>query len=547
MTLYYLGQNSPTELHGGVTSAEVIVPHAFMYDAGSNKYLLSVTSGGSGSHERWRISLEGEANRIQVESRDGFAQVVNIGQVWENLVGASVDIYSQRYSAWYGYGAGQGYQLRETQIADGHPLATVVVSGDSNNKITGPFVTYYRGGSSFDIFGAHKTNPSLIRVAAQAPTSIQESWALPTTIEHITWAGSGYLWLRMNSMMSKWDVAAKEGVLWTDIASQELGLVGNPLDNRLYCLDPTTPHFLRYYDLRVPDGINVGIAMPQGPVRASGTALITAEVYGNLLENAPDVPIYARMYTGINTGGNVVETGVSQGSIYTPVAISNTFGQVKFNYVAPASVAGGSDFEVIRLRVGTWPGIEASAIATVGESRGVFSIHAGAAIAASVAVNLYPAEAYTEPYSDVERQLVYPTALFAPITYAENPTHTMNFDREPITRPRISVNPTQTSNINLIWDPVTQDVVIREIWSSDKGLSTYTDLFRRIYEYFTNPPDPQVEGYIKWYPKDRTNTGYYVVLTNCFIQAPEQSEIHDYADGMLRGSLVLELKIVSEI
>jgi hypothetical protein len=109
------------------------------------------------------------------------------------------------------------------------------------------------------------------------------------------------------------------------------------------------------------------------------------------------------------------------------------------------------------------------------------------------------------------RELRYPNDLLPPLIYWNNPDRWENFDSAPMTdRPQVKTEMTIGGNQIVQWTGYVADRPVKEYWKGSDTRSRVTAYFlRRLYEYFTNPPE---SGYITWHPKDRTEEYYNVIL-----------------------------------
>lgn len=109
------------------------------------------------------------------------------------------------------------------------------------------------------------------------------------------------------------------------------------------------------------------------------------------------------------------------------------------------------------------------------------------------------------------RELHYPGDLLAPLVYQEPPDSWENFDSGPLTaRPLFKAQMTLQDTQLAAWPGYLKDQPVCEIWKGSDTVSRMPAYFlRRLLEYFLNPP---ASGYITWWPKDRTASGYNIVI-----------------------------------
>lgn len=146
------------------------------------------------------------------------------------------------------------------------------------------------------------------------------------------------------------------------------------------------------------------------------------------------------------------------------------------------------------------------------------------------------------------RELHYPGDVLPPLIYESNPDRWENFDSVPWTgRPLAKAELTLSSAQVVQWPGYLPDKSVREIWRGSDNKSRVTAYFlRRLYEYYTNPP---LSGYITWYPKDRTQKGYYIVIENLQVGSSDVT-VFDFlalrADLMIL-EMVFQFRIVGEV
>ena len=154
---------------------------------------------------------------------------------------------------------------------------------------------------------------------------------------------------------------------------------------------------------------------------------------------------------------------------------------------------------------------------------------------------------------NVLRELHYPGDLLPKLIYDQNPDKYENFDSHPLTaRPIVQTDQTIGGNVTSRWLGFIGDNPVREIWtgnlawsSSNQTSNMFTYFLRRLWEYYVNPP---LTGYITWWPKDRTVTGFNIEIENLTVDGAAISL--DYLatrGGMTVGDVILTFRIVSEV
>jgi hypothetical protein len=113
--------------------------------------------------------------------------------------------------------------------------------------------------------------------------------------------------------------------------------------------------------------------------------------------------------------------------------------------------------------------------------------------------------------SGAMRELRYPNDALPPLVYEENPDAWENFDTDPLTARPLAKGQMTIGDYQLLrWPGFIKDNPVREIWKGSDTISRMSlSMFRRLWEYFTNPP---ASGYITWSPKDRVNKTYNIEI-----------------------------------
>jgi hypothetical protein len=182
-----------------------------------------------------------------------------------------------------------------------------------------------------------------------------------------------------------------------------------------------------------------------------------------------------------------------------------------------------------------------------------------AELTAETTFTILAAPEYFEEYEDLVlypenagvnamRELRYPGDVLPPLVYESMPDRWENFDSVPWTnRPMAKSELTISSAQVVQWPGYLPDRPIREVWKGTDNKSKITASFlRRLNEYFVNPP---ISGYITWWPKDRTEQGYFIVIEGLQVGGQDIT-VFDFL--ALRASLVpmevtFQFRIVGEV
>lgn len=145
------------------------------------------------------------------------------------------------------------------------------------------------------------------------------------------------------------------------------------------------------------------------------------------------------------------------------------------------------------------------------------------------------------------RELRYPGDALPPLIYDQNPDRFENFDTAPLTaRPALKAETALSDTLLVRWPGYGKDRPIREIWAGDASKSHMTAyFFRRLWEYFVNPPD---SGHITWTPKDRIDQAYNIEIESLTVGGQDTVSFDTLAlkEGFLTGEVVFTFRIVGE-
>jgi hypothetical protein len=182
-----------------------------------------------------------------------------------------------------------------------------------------------------------------------------------------------------------------------------------------------------------------------------------------------------------------------------------------------------------------------------------------ATLQSSTPFTIQAAEAYEEqvdliilpqaPGTESMRELHYPDDLFPPIIYPGLPDRWENFDTIPLTNPPLTkAEMTLGGNKYSRYKGYKGDRPVREIWRGDDNNSLVPlDFFRSLIEYFFNQPDPP--DYITWWPKDRSASGFKVLIEDLSIGGASVLTF-DYValfNSVMTGEMILTMRIIEEV
>ncbi len=149
--------------------------------------------------------------------------------------------------------------------------------------------------------------------------------------------------------------------------------------------------------------------------------------------------------------------------------------------------------------------------------------------------------------SNAARELRYPGDLLPPLIYLEPPDSWENFDTGPLTaRPVLKSDQTLEDTLLTRWPGYGKDQAVKEVW---KGSETVARMpayfFRRLWEYFTNPP---AEGFITWNPKDRLDHPYNIEIENLTVGGQNVVSFDNIGlrNGYVMGEVTFSFRICGE-
>ncbi len=137
----------------------------------------------------------------------------------------------------------------------------------------------------------------------------------------------------------------------------------------------------------------------------------------------------------------------------------------------------------------------------------------GASVTAAATLQLLPSG--STGTRGALRRLVHPdSANFSPLVYYRNPDRQGNFDTDVLRTPIVSVIRTAAASRTLRFEEIESDVLVREQWLPEGGLSMPDFMFRQLYEYYVNVPDFSAtnQEYITWEPRDETTSSWKVQI-----------------------------------
>lgn len=163
------------------------------------------------------------------------------------------------------------------------------------------------------------------------------------------------------------------------------------------------------------------------------------------------------------------------------------------------------------------------------------------------------AEIYISPENTgtgAMRELHYPGDLLAPLIYPDLPDKWTNFDSLPMTaRPIVKTELTLGGAQTMQWKGYLADRPVIEYWlGKDKESRMTLAFLRRLYEYYANPPATP-GTYITWWPKDRTDKVYNIMIESVEIAGSDITTFLMYAhvNELVALEVSMRFRIISEV
>ena len=158
------------------------------------------------------------------------------------------------------------------------------------------------------------------------------------------------------------------------------------------------------------------------------------------------------------------------------------------------------------------------------------------------------------------RSLTHPDSTnFPAVTYACNPSRTINFDQDVLFPPESRTFRTLDTTQVFVTTNTESDVIVTEIWEGNaRRTRMIASFFRRLYELSINPPAVSTpEQYLVWAPADKTTDTYNVILTAIRVGGRrldvkewglfEAGDLDTVPTGLLDRTVEIDLKIVNKI
>lgn len=191
-------------------------------------------------------------------------------------------------------------------------------------------------------------------------------------------------------------------------------------------------------------------------------------------------------------------------------------------------------------------------------SSATWTILAASATTASSTIILVDAGTAGDP--GTLRSLTHPdSANFPVVTYACNPSRTLNFDQDVLFPPTSRILRTLDTTQVFVTENSESDVIVTEVWEGNaRRTKIIASFFRRMYELSINPPEVATpEQFLIWAPADRTTDTYNVILSGIRLGGIRldfkewglfaAGDLDTVPTGLLDRTLEVDLKIVSKI
>lgn len=140
-------------------------------------------------------------------------------------------------------------------------------------------------------------------------------------------------------------------------------------------------------------------------------------------------------------------------------------------------------------------------------------------------------------------RLYHPT--LGTLDYPHSPDAWKNVDTDVIAPPPWAYTQTLGGAANTIWPSSIQDADIMESWTSEAACKI--TFLRQLLNFRLNPPAPEVDGYIEWYPSYCNGYGYKVVIYQLTAGGEEISLDYVTRQGWVRGPVVLRMRVIDRV
>lgn len=112
-------------------------------------------------------------------------------------------------------------------------------------------------------------------------------------------------------------------------------------------------------------------------------------------------------------------------------------------------------------------------------------------------------------------------SVLGAVLYPVIPTETTHFGWQLMPRRDLATQKTLTSTVHSVWPGYVDDIVLKEIFEPDGGLSVPWSFILQLHEMYLSPPDWLSGETLVWRPRDRNELTYPVDIVNLIIDAEE--------------------------
>lgn len=173
---------------------------------------------------------------------------------------------------------------------------------------------------------------------------------------------------------------------------------------------------------------------------------------------------------------------------------------------------------------------------------------AGAIQTVSYSTTILPA--FVPP--DGKGRLVHP--MLGALDYAAKPDEWVNLLDDVVIPPVWAVTKTLGGSLHSLWPGYLRDVVVEERWKSLGGLAMPIGQLRMLVNMWMNPPNPETEGYVSWFPNYATGASFSVIVLG--VKAGDGITLDDVIhskdaygenDGWVTAQVTVTMKIVERL
>lgn len=167
-----------------------------------------------------------------------------------------------------------------------------------------------------------------------------------------------------------------------------------------------------------------------------------------------------------------------------------------------------------------------------------FTIAVNSTLAADTTLEVLPVAVSGEGRG----RLIHPT--LGTFDYPYMPKQWTNMDGNAIIFPDWQTSKTLGSGMGALWPGNIRDVVCKETWVPDGGLSMPMSMLRVLIAMLQNPPDP-TSDYVQWWPSYVTTLGFDVIIKNLTVDGQDITFTDVTLQGWAAGQVEITYRLVA--